>query len=113
MKEWFKSGTPWIWLTAGAVSISIVMVAGLLFLIVVNGLSHFWPAQLVEMNYTEREGETVRLIGEVVEQEQVARQRLTNLGYILPEDGPLVTRSLLKVGNRDFFGLDFRWIVNP
>lgn len=113
MKEWIKSGAPWIWLTAGAVSISIVMVAGLLLLIAVHGLGHFWPAQIVEVDYTERNGETVRLIGEVVEQEQVARQRLINLGYTLPEGSRFVTRSLLKVGNRDFFGLDFRWIVNP
>lgn len=113
MKGWIKSGAPWIWLTAGAVSISIVMVAGLLLLIAVHGLGHFWPAQIVEVDYTERNGETVRLIGEVVEQEQVARQRLINLGYTLPEGSRFVTRSLLKVGNRDFFGLDFRWIVNP
>lgn len=113
MKGWFKSGAPWIWLTAGAVSISVVMVAGLLVLIAVKGLGHFWPAQIAEIEYTERDGETVRLIGEVVSQEQVARQRLLDSGYALPEGPPLITRSLLKVGNRDFFGFDFRWVVEP
>lgn len=113
MKEWFRSGTPWIWLAASAVSISIVMVAGLLLLIAMHGLGHFWPGQIAALDYSEPGGETVRLIGEVVEQEQVARQQLTDSGYALPGDSPLVTRSLLKIGNRDLFGLDFRWIVDP
>lgn len=113
MKEWFRSGTPWIWLSAGAVSISIVMVAGLLLLIAVHGLGHFWPGQIAAIDYSEPGGETVRLIGEVVEQEQVARQQLIASGYALPGDSPSVTRSLLKIGNRDLFGLDFRWIVDP
>ena len=39
----FKSGTPWVWLNAAAVSISMVMVIGLLILIAVRGLGHFWP----------------------------------------------------------------------
>ncbi len=30
VKEWFKSGTPWVWMNAGAVAISIIMVIGLL-----------------------------------------------------------------------------------
>ncbi|QBQ54585.1 phosphate ABC transporter permease PstA [Nitrosococcus wardiae] len=113
MKEWFKSGTPWVWLTAGAVSTSVVMVAGLLVLIAVKGLGHFWPAQIAEIEYTQQDGEVVRLIGEVVSQEQVARQRLQDRGYMLPEAPSLVTRNLLKVGNRDFFGFDFLWIVEP
>ncbi|ADE15379.1 phosphate ABC transporter, inner membrane subunit PstA [Nitrosococcus halophilus Nc 4] len=113
MKEWFKSGTPWVWLSAGAVSASVVMVAGLLVLIAVKGLGHFWPAQIAEIEYTQRDGEVVRLIGEVVNQEQVARQRLLDRGYTLPEAPPIVTRNLLKIGNRDFFGFDFLWIVQP
>lgn len=113
MKEWFRSGTPWIWLAASAVSISIVMVAGLLLLIAMHGLGHFWPGQIAAIDYSEPGGETVRLIGEVVEQEQVARQQLTDSGYPLPGDSLSVTRSLLKIGNRDLFGLDFRWIVDP
>ena len=40
--EWFHSGSPWVWLNAGAVAISLVLVLGLLGLIAVRGLGHFW-----------------------------------------------------------------------
>ena len=33
MKKWFKSGSPWIWMTGGAVSLSLIAVLGLLALI--------------------------------------------------------------------------------
>ena len=33
MGKWFKSGSPWIWMTGGAVSISLIAVLGLLLLI--------------------------------------------------------------------------------
>lgn len=42
MKQWFNSGKPWIWLTAGSVSISLIAVLGLLILIGWRGLSFFW-----------------------------------------------------------------------
>jgi phosphate transport system permease protein len=113
MKDWFKSGTPWIWFTAAAVSVSIVMVAGLLFLLMKHGLGHFWPAPLAELDYTQPNGERIRLLGEMVEQEQVLRQRLTDTGYRLPEGQEFITRDLLKVGNREFLGFDFLWIIDP
>ena len=53
MSSWLKNGTPWVWLNAGAVSISLVMVIGLLGLIAVRGLSHFWPPDIVAVNYSE------------------------------------------------------------
>jgi len=43
IKKWFKTGDPWIWLNAAAVSASLIIVIGLLLLIAVQGLSHFWP----------------------------------------------------------------------
>ena len=33
MNKWFSSGSPWIWLSAGGVSISLISVLGLLWLI--------------------------------------------------------------------------------
>lgn len=39
MNTWFKSGKPWIWLTAGSVSISLIAVIGLVLMIGWRGLS--------------------------------------------------------------------------
>ncbi len=113
MKQWIKSGAPWVWLTAGSVSISIIMVVGLLALIAVRGLSHFWPADVVMVEYEQSPGEVVRLMGEVVDDERVPLQRVLDSGIALESDEPEITRLLFKIGNRDVSGLDFRWLVEP
>jgi phosphate transport system permease protein len=41
VREYFKSGDAWVWLNAGAVAISLIMVAGILGLIAVRGLRSF------------------------------------------------------------------------
>ena len=41
LNTWFKSGTPWIWMNAGAVSIAVIMTLGLMMVIAVRGLGHF------------------------------------------------------------------------
>ena len=48
MGKWFKSGAPWIWMTGGAVSLSLVAVLGLLLLIGWRGLVYFWPHPIYE-----------------------------------------------------------------
>jgi len=109
MQQWFASGTPWIWLNAGAVSISVVMVVGLLLLIAVRGLGHFWPADLQQYRYQQQDQE-IRLIGEQVSVERVSAERLREAGQTVPEGRKEVLRYLLKTGNRDVDGSDFRWI---
>lgn len=113
ISSWFKQGNPWVWLNAGAVSISLVMVIGLLGLIAVRGLSHFWPADIAQLEYTEPGQTPIQLLGEVVDQETVSARRLKTAGLTLPEGQSSADRFLLKIGNRDYFGLDFRWINGP
>ena len=48
-KKFWKSGDPFIWLTAGAVALSLLMIGGLLLLIVVNGIGIFWAKDLVRV----------------------------------------------------------------
>lgn len=109
IKKWFDSGTPFVWLNAGAVSVSVIMVAGLIALIAVRGLGHFWPADVAVFDYyVEPNGEAVRLMGEIVDEETVSRSRAGNPDYA----GESITRDLIKTGNRDVSGLDFRWILN-
>jgi len=111
--SWYKSGAPWVWLNAGAVSISLVMVVGLLLLIGVRGLSHFWPADVMEVSYTEPNKQSAMLIGEVIETETVPASQLKRTGVELAEGQISAERVLVKVGNRDYFGMDFRWVNAP
>ena len=53
MNNWFKSGSPWVWLSAGGVSISLISVIGLLWLIASRGLSYFWPADIYQFEMTD------------------------------------------------------------
>ena len=58
-KTWFKSGSPWIWWNAAAVSVSLIMVFGLLALIAVRGLGHYWPADIVQWQVKEADGSLI------------------------------------------------------
>ncbi|WPP02345.1 phosphate ABC transporter permease PstA [Pseudomonas sp. HR96] len=112
LTRWCRSGAPGIWLSAGAVAIAVIMTIGLLAVIAVRGLGHFWPADLVQGVYTVPGQPGQALIGEVVEQEQVPRERLKSLGLpVAAGGGEFMTRELIKVGNRELNGNDFVWIV--
>ncbi len=112
LKNWFKSGAPGVWMSAGAVSIAVIMTIGLLAVIAVRGLGHFWPADLVSAQYAVPNQESSVLVGERVEQEQVPRARLKSAGLPVPDQGPeFMTRELFKVGNRDLNPSDFNWVV--
>ncbi|WP_394133019.1 phosphate ABC transporter permease PstA [Shewanella maritima] len=111
MGKWFKSGSPWIWMTGGAVSLSLIAVLGLLLLIAWRGLSYFWPADIYQWEMLDQNGEKSTLIGEIYDREEVPTERLISAGHKFNEHpGEFVTRYLVKTGNREFVGLDFRWI---
>jgi phosphate transport system permease protein len=112
LKTWFKSGTPWIWMNAGAVSIAVIMTLGLLMVIAVRGLGHFWPADIVEADYRIPGQEAKVMAGEITQIEEVPRARLAASGLpVASEGGEFMTRELFKVGNRDLYGADFTWVV--
>ena len=110
--KWFKNGTPWIWLNAGAVSVSLLMVVGLLLLIAVRGLSYFWPSDVLDARYIEANGTEIRLIGAVDSTETVPASRVRDSGYAIEAEEP-VERHLLKIGNRDVYGADFKLVLAP
>lgn len=112
LKTWVKSGTPWIWMNAGAVSIAVIMTLGLLAVIAVRGLAHFWPADVIVADYQVPGSELRVLAGERVQAEEVPRARLAASGLPVSEaGGEFMTRELLKVGNREVYGADFSWVV--
>jgi phosphate transport system permease protein len=111
MNQWWKSGAPWIWLNGGAVSISIIMVFGLLALILVRGFGHFWPHNVLTTTYLQPGAEQVQVVGQVRKTETLTAKSLREAGVPLPEDQQFATRHLLKLGNRDVTGHDFTYFV--
>jgi phosphate transport system permease protein len=93
-----RRGEPMIWLTGSALGICILMIAGLVVVILSNGLSFFWPKPLEQV--TLKDGGV--FLGEVTN-----REAIPNPGQ---PDHLQKHRILLRVGNRDLYGLDFKWI---
>lgn len=86
--DFIKSGEPFIWLTGGALAACLIMIAGLVAVVAYNALGAFWPRDLV----TYQTADDAYVMGQVWAEQ--------------PEQG----RIQLKVGNRDVYGADFRWI---
>lgn len=111
MRQWFKSGTPWIWLNGGAVAMCMIMVVGLIGLIAVRGFSHFWPADLAVVDINQANGEQITIMGELVRSEVISAAVARDSGETVPDDVELFTRHLFKLGNRDQTGRDFIWYL--
>jgi len=82
-------------LTAGALAANLLLVGGLVALVAVNGLGHFWQADLAALSQTD--GTTA--LGEIVDRE-----------LDVDEQGRPRERLRVAVGNRDLGGSDYRWI---
>ncbi len=109
--HWWQAGTPWVWLTAGAVSVSLISVLGLLLLIGWKGLVYFWPTPVYQ--WQDSQGQT--LIGQVY---QVTKVPLSHLSVerqwpdkVIEQDA--VERLSIKIANRDRYGHDFISVLKP
>jgi phosphate transport system permease protein len=96
--EYFRRGEPAVWLTGTGLGICLLMIAGMLLLILVNGLGFFWPKPLTKV--TLEDGSVI--LGEIVDRQGI------------PKPGTAEHlkqfRIQMKLGNRDLSGQDFRWI---
>lgn len=108
---WYKSGAPWIWLNGGAVALCMVMVIGLLALIAVRGFGHFWPADILHTSIINSAGDRHKVMGEAVRDEIISAAIARDNGYTVPASVELVTRHLIKQGNRDISTRDFMWYL--
>ncbi|MDB6061148.1 MAG: phosphate transporter, inner rane subunit PstA [Verrucomicrobiaceae bacterium] len=113
LREWVKSGEPFIWFNAAAVTISTIAVVGLLLLLATRGLGHFWPGTVYQFKYSQQGVEPQHLLAELVESESVAIEQLQASGMQIDIKTPFVRRDLLKLGNRDLLGHDFSWVLHP
>ena len=112
IRKWFSSGSPWVWLNAGSVSISLVLVLGLLALIAVRGLGHFWPGAIVVAEYQVPGQNAYEIAGEIVDTEDASASRMIAAGAPVSGKQEFYSRHLMKVGNRDVTGSDFFWVVD-
>lgn len=111
MRAWFRTGTPWIWLNAGAIALCLVMVLGVLALITVRGASHFWPGDVYQVTAKQTDGTVTQYLAEFVRVEEVSAAVLKDSGTAMDVKAESYQRHLLKISNRDIYGVDFRWYL--
>lgn len=92
MGSFWKQGEPQVWGTAAALSLTLLMVLVLIGVVMVNGLGFFWPSDTALVTLSDGS----RLLGEITATEKAT-----------PSYG---RRLQFKVGNRDIYGQDFRWV---
>ena len=103
MNTWFRkvlaSGDLFIWGSGAGLATALLMVIGLVVLISINGLGFFWTPDVLELTLDDG----TRVIGELAGSEQIPNS-------VTPEHPQGQTRIRVKVGNRDLYGQDFRWL---
>ena len=98
-QKFLASGNVFIWGCAAGVSVSLLMVFGLLLLIAINGLGYFWTSDIVELTLKDRQ----RVMGQLAGREVIPRS-------VTPDHPEGKGRLRVKIGNRDLYGLDFKWV---
>jgi len=101
MKEFFKSGDLFIWMTGLGLGVSLVMITGILYLIIINGSDYFWPQNIVKVETNDGRA----YIGQKMTTEKIP---LANMDDSLHSKG--LKRVQFKVGNRELYGFDFLWL---
>lgn len=94
-----SKGEPWIWLTAGGLSLGIVMVIGLLGLIIIKGVASFWPRQIAVMEVELDGGGTQVMAGYITERSERR-----------DESGKLLPQIQIFRGNKDLYGESFIYL---
>ncbi len=99
MNKFWKSGDPFVWVTGASLMFSLLMIGGLLFLIMSKGLGFFWPSDIAEVELKDES----KYLGQITDREMIPQPGA-------PEGTQQKSRILFKIGNRDLYGLDFKWI---
>jgi len=129
-------GEPMLWLTSGGLAISLMMIAGLLVLVIVQGIDTFWPVPVVRIETT---GGVVAM-GEVTRSElytpvagpdstkpaqaaasaNAAADAAPSAASAAVSANPAadaaltaVRRRLVRTGNFEMTGEHFRWVSEP
>jgi phosphate transport system permease protein len=109
--RWFHTDTPWVWLNAGAVALCLLTLLGILLLISIQGLAHFWPKGLLQAEVTA-DSQSRRVIGAVIRHEHVSVRQLQEAGLSLDSEQAEVQRTLIHSGNREFSDSDYFWVLD-
>jgi phosphate transport system permease protein len=94
-----KDGNSYIFATGLGLVLSLLMVGWIAVIILTKGLGFFWPRDIVQVETLSNQA----YLGETWE---------SDIETVLDSDGQpeKIQRLQLKIGNRDLYGLDFKWL---
>ncbi|MEZ8131101.1 phosphate ABC transporter permease PstA [Enterovibrio norvegicus] len=99
--------SPWVWMSAGMVSLCLIAVLGVMLLIGWKGLAYFWPSPVYQFEIDTPSG-VETFIGEIYGTENVSSIQLQEAGIALKNPTLLDhTRLLIKIANREREAHDF------
>ncbi|WP_174865114.1 phosphate ABC transporter permease PstA [Pectobacterium polaris] len=111
MKRWFRSGRPWVWLTASSISISLLAMLTIIVLLAGQGMRYLWPQPVWLLTLQPEQGVQRALMGEIYAEQTLSPQQLEQAGLSSsPEDAE--TRYLIKIGQREIHGQSFRTLLS-
>ncbi|GKW42918.1 phosphate ABC transporter permease PstA [Pectobacterium parvum] len=111
MKRWFRSGRPWVWLTASSISISLLAMLAIIVLLAGQGMRYLWPQPVWLLTLQPEQGVQRALMGEIYAKQTLSPQQLEQAGLSSsPEDAE--TRYLIKIGQREIHGQSFRTLLS-
>lgn len=105
-------GEPMVWLTGGSLALATLMIMGLLVLVFYQGTLTFWPKQLVQVK--DHQGR--KYLGEITRKERyhpdqsIIEQLPVDLQNKIQQAGGTTERILIRTGNYDLYGDDFKWV---
>ncbi|MGE9295743.1 MAG: phosphate ABC transporter permease PstA [Puniceicoccales bacterium] len=97
------AGEMFVWLTAMGLAAGIIMVIGLLWIIVANGVEVFWPRTIYELKLKEGN----QIFGQSVVAASIVEDRDKK---VVSDGGELEEEYKIFVGNKDVFGQQFQYI---
>ncbi|WP_413737625.1 phosphate ABC transporter permease PstA [Sodalis sp. RH21] len=109
MRRWFRSGRPWIWLTAGGVTISLSAMLALVALLGWQGMGLFWPQPVYQFQLRQpgaADGVSAVLLGEIYATENrrpvsgvrdAGPQAPDTVFYVIRTGGTDASRDFIRV----------------
>jgi phosphate transport system permease protein len=91
LSERFRQGGIFVWFSGTLLAFCLAMILSLVGFIVAKGMGFFWPSPLVQVQTAEGP-----LLGEITGHEPARREETEKIQF--------------RVGNRDIYGQDFRWV---
>ncbi|MBN3195830.1 phosphate ABC transporter permease PstA [Pectobacterium versatile] len=111
MKRWFRSGRPWVWLTASSISISLLAMLAIIVLLAGQGMRYLWPQPVWLLTLQPEQGAQRALIGEIYAEQTLSSQQLEQ-AVLSSSPGDAETRYLIKIGQREIYGQSFRSLLS-